>query len=465
MFGLSQQERDLKLNNEYQADVKALLIKINSSESTRTIFSQMSGGNDNADQLHNIFCDFGYPDLLKFSNYWNMYRRFGPAAAVVNIPPNLSWLKPPTIEASDRLKKELDALIKKTNLWNRLKGLDKRQRVGRYAGLFIQVADNKKPSDPIERLNGIGSVVNLKPIYENQLRVDETGRDVTKPDYGQPTMYSFEPSSDGDRNRDEATTIKIHPSRIIIAAEGADDGSIYGISSLENIYNDLLDLRKISGAGGEGFYQNSRNAPVINAQKDFKPPKTDSEKEDLEKEIDDFIRKYNKKFVSQGLEFNYPNVRLDDPKEFANNSWNNISAGSEISSSVLRGTQTGVLAGDKDNQSTMVMVQSRRENFLNELVTSVIDWFMTNGVLETVPYELVWDDMMELSEAAQWDINLKKAETFSKTVEALGKVVGDEVDIEEVFEFMGFEDVSVDIAPIDDTDIDKLQDDDNGDIG
>lgn len=464
MFGLSQQERDLKLNNQYNVELKDLLIKINSSDSTRTIFSQMSGGNDNADMLHNIFCDFGYPNFLIFRNYWNMYRRFGPAAAVVNIPPNLSWLSPPKIESSDRLEKEFELLIKKTNLWNRLKGLDKRQRVGRYAGLFIQVADNKKPSDEIESLNGIASIVNLKPIYEGQLRVEATGQNVTSPDYGQPTMYSFEPSGDGDRNRDETTTIKIHPSRIIIAAEGADDGSIYGISSLENIYNDLMDLRKISGAGGEGFYQNTRSAPVINAVEGFQSPKG-VEKEALEKEIDDFLGKWQKKFVSKGLEFNYPNISLDDPKAFAENSWNNISAGSEISSSVLRGTQTGVLAGDKDNLSTMIMVQSRRENFLNELVTDVIDWFMINGVLETVPYELIWEDMTELSEAAQWEINNKKADTFDKVITALGKIVGDEADVKQALEFMGFEGIKVDVSDIDDTDIDKLQDDDDGDIG
>ena len=120
MFGLSKQEKDLKLNNEYNKDLKALLIKINSNQSTRSVLGQMSGGNDRADMLHNIFCDFGYPDLLVFSNYWNMWRRFGPATAVINVPPDLSWLSPPTIESSDRVKKEIDILIKKNNLWSRI---------------------------------------------------------------------------------------------------------------------------------------------------------------------------------------------------------------------------------------------------------------------------------------------------------------------------------------------------------
>ena len=394
----------------------------------------MSGGNDNADMLHNIFCDFGYPDLLKFSNYWNMYRRFGPAAAVVNIPPNLSWLSPPTIESSPRVLRELDILIQKNNLWNRLKGLDKRQRVGRYAGLFVQVADGEKPMEEVKMLNGVGSVVNLKPIYEGQLRVDTTGEDVTKPDYGQPTMYEFTPSGDGDRNRDDSTTIRIHPSRIIIAAEGADDGSIYGISSLENIYNDLMDLRKISGAGGEGFYQNTRSAPVINAEKDFKAP-TGKEKEALEKEIDDFLSKWQRKFVSKGLTFNYPDITLTDPKEFAENSWNNIAAGSGISSSELRGAQTGVLAGDKDNKSTMIMVQSRRENFLTELVTNVIDWFMLHSVVETAPFEVIWDDMTAASDEDKLALSFKMSETNLNQFKAGGSPVYEESEMREMSGF------------------------------
>ncbi len=430
MFGLSKQEKDLKLNNEYNKDLKALLIKINSDQSTRSVFGEMSGGNDRADMLHNIFCDFGYPDLLKWTNYWNMYRRFGPAAAVVNIPPNLSWLSPPTIESTPRVEKEIDILIKKNNLWNRLKGLDKRQRVARYAGLFVQVADGKEPREPVENLNGPASVVNLKPIYEGQLRVDTTGEDVKKPDYGQPTMYSFEPSGDGSRNRDESTTIKIHPSRIIIAAEGADDGSIYGISSLENIYNDLMDLRKISGAGGEGFYQNTRSAPVISAKDDFKKP-TATEQEALDEEINKFITKYNKKIYLKGLEFIYPDITLPQPKEFAENSWNNIAAGSGISSSELRGVQTGVLAGDKDNKSTMIMVQSRRENFLTELVTNVIDWFMLHRAIETAPYEVIWDDMTAPGDEDKLALGNKMSETNLNQFRAGGAPVYEESEIRE----------------------------------
>jgi len=423
----SKETKQNKLQKQYNNELKDLLVKINSNSERSNLFANIQGGGyDHADALHNVYCDFGYPGELDFFNFWNMFRRFGVAGAVINIPPNLSWLSPPMVKGSDQFDKELTLLIKSTNLWNRLKGLDKRQRVGEYAGLFVQVKDGKKPEEPVENLGGVGSISNLKPIYEGQLDVLKTEQDVTKEGYGQPSMYQFQPGSVGSKNPDENSTINIHPSRIIIAAEGADDGSIYGISALENIFNDLMDLRKISGAGGEGFYQNTRSAPMIEVDDKFQTPKGKA-KEELEQQIDDFLGKWQKKFVSKGMKFVYPNIKLDNPKDFAENSWNNISAGSGISSSELRGSQTGVLAGDKDNKSTMLMVQSRRENFLTEMVTDFIDWCILHKVLPSSPYEVEWDDMTASSDSDKLDLADKMASVNEKSFKSgLGTVFSED---------------------------------------
>lgn len=390
------------------------------------------GTYDQADDLHNIYNDFGYPFELTFFNFRNMYRRFGPAKAVVNVPADLGWLTPPRVEGSEQFNKELEKLIKKTKLWNRLKGLDKRQRVGRYAALFIQVRDGKKPEEPMDMLPGVDAIVNLKPIYEGQLHDNDVDQDQTSPNFGNPVMYTYSSGDEGNRNERAATSFRIHPSRIIIAAEDADDGSIYGISALESIYNDLMDLRKIAGAGGEGFYQNTRNAPVINVKEGFKSPAKESEKEALEQEINDFISKYNKKFVAKGMEFQYPNISLDNPKDFAETSWNNISAGSGIASSFLRGNQTGVKAGDQDSEMTLTMIQSRRENFLTEIVSNVIDWMIDYKALPSSEYEIEWDDLLAKSEDDKLATAEKMATVNEKNVRGGGSQVYTEEEIREV---------------------------------
>jgi len=454
MFGLSKEEKATKLNSQMLKEFNEILVNANNISTVTGRSSSLSGGYDDADTLHNIYVDFGYPLTLGFDNFWNMYRRFGPATAVVDIPPNLSWLMPPTIKANESLVKEFRLLVKKTNLWTRLKGLDKRQRVGRYAGLFFEIGDGKEPSEPVEKLNGLAQIHNLKPIYEKQLRVKTTQDDIKKPGYGEPSMYEFVSSGDGQRNVDENKTFEIHPSRIKIAAEGADDGSIFGISALENIYNDLLDLRKIAGAGGEGFYQNTRNAPVIKADDKFKPPKQGSAAATaMEKQIDDFISKYQKKFISQGLEFIYPNISMPDPKEFAGNSWNNISAGSNIPSAIIMGQQMGVRASDKDFDLLMVVIQSRRENFLDELTKSIIDWFMEHGALQTVEYELVWEDMASASDEDKLELGRKMSETNVNSFRAGQGAVFSENEIRLV---SGFESSEFEIPN------ENIEDDDGG---
>ena len=453
MFGRSKAEKQLKLQSQYQEEFKNLLLKINSDTDRSGYLARFNGGTyDNADALHNVFTDFGYPVELTFFNLWNMYRRFGPATAVVEMPTDICWLSPPEVKGSPAFDKEFKLFVKKTKLWNRVKGLDKRQRVGRYAGLLIEVKDGKKLNEPIESLNGIGSISNLKPIYEGQLEVATTDKTLGSENFNKPTMYNYNSGTTGNKNDESTFSGQIHPSRLIIAAEGADDGSIYGISSLENIFNDLMDLRKVSGAGGEGFYQNTRSAPVITAKDGYTAPKTQEKRDELETQIDDFLGKWQKKFVTSGLEFNYPDIKLDNPKEFAENAWANISAGSKLSSDELRGTQTGVLAGDKNSKATLTRMQSRRENFLTGLVTDVIDWMMLNRVLVASDFEIEWDDLLASSDDEKLSLGGKMAEINEKSFKAGMGIVFEADEIREVsgYEEVDFEQPSEDIDDVND---------------
>jgi len=65
------------------APVDKLIANATSDETIRgRLASAISGGYDNADTMHNIFTDFGYPETVAFDHNWNMYRRFGIAKNV-----------------------------------------------------------------------------------------------------------------------------------------------------------------------------------------------------------------------------------------------------------------------------------------------------------------------------------------------------------------------------------------------
>ena len=393
-------------------------LKANAAETWRDIVGRaFSGSNYTGDTLHEIGKDFGYPDDLGFSNYFNMYRRFGIAKTVIELPVNTSWKTPPTIKGSDSLEKDIGILIKKFKMWQRAKGLDTRQRVGRYAGMYMRVRDNTMPDKPIEKLSGLASLVEMMPLYESQLKITQTDQDMLSDTYGQPILYQYSGSVEGDRNENTNNVITIHASRIIPAAEGADSGWIYGIPALEAVYNSLMDLRKIAGAGGEGFYKNAAQSIVFELKDAASATQNKTLLAKFNDMADNFLRnRFRRSLWTPGLEAKVLETSLANPKEFFMNSLSDVAAGTTppIPSTVLIGQQTGERASTEDSKNFLAGIQSRRENFVTDLVADLIDWMMLSGVLKKEDYEIEWDDLLARSDKEKLESADKMAETNQK---------------------------------------------------
>jgi hypothetical protein len=400
--------------------------------------SAISGGYDFADTMHNVFLDFGYPQTITFAQFWNMYRRFGIAKNVADLPVDTGWMTPPTVEGTEQFNRDLERLINEQSLWKRVKGLDNRQRVGRYAGLFMRVRDNKQPQEPIEgKLGGIGALVQMIPLYEGQLTVLETENDPTADNYGQPTMYQFNGGAAGNRNEKIRDSFNIHPSRIVIAAEDSDNGSIQGVSSLESPFNSLMDLRKIIGAGGEGFYRNAAQSVVFSLKNDANAKANAPLLEKFNEQFDDFTRnRMRRSMWTPGLEPNVMDSTLVPPKEFFMNALNDVAAAAKTPATILIGQQTGRLASSEDGRHFLSMVNSRRENFMTEVVTDVVDWLIMFGILPASQFTVEWDDLLARGDDEKLDNADKMASINEKQFKSGGGIPFTE---DEVREAAGFE--------------------------
>lgn len=409
-------QRELKLNIMEEKLTQLVQNGVNqfgqSAIALRLSDAGISGGYHFADCLRNVYSNFGYPQQLQFFNFWNMYRRNGTAKAIVNIPPNITWIDDPEIEASDRFISELETLVENKKLWSRLKGLDKRQRVGRYAGLFIEIKDGKQLDQPVDTVSGVDAIVSFKPIYESQLTVATTDDD------GNPTMYNYNSSATGNRDDRSARSALLHPDRVVISAEGADDGSIYGVPELEACFNSLMDLVKIGGASGEGYYQNTRQAPVINAGKDSKLPTNDAAIKEWEQDLEAYLNDWRKFWVGEGLELQFPDISLADPKEHRQTAINDCSASSGIPNNMLNGTQTGVLAGDKDYTFFLMGQNSRRKEYGTDTVKDVLNRLISYGALPNEKFKVTWTDLLTLSDMELAELADKQASANQKQFQA-----------------------------------------------
>ena len=388
-----------------EAQVNKILDRALKTASSQTSFRDrvsqiISGSNFTGDTLHDIARDFGYPDDLDFDNYWNMYRRFGIARNVVELIPDTGWMTSPEVIGDNQFNRDFETLVKDNSFWVRMKGLDTRQRVGRYAGVFMRVKDGKQPDQPIEgALNGLSALVEIMPLYESQLEVITTETDPASEDFGQPTMYQFTGGVTGTRNEEALSTFNIHPSRIVIAAEDADNGFIYGISSLESVFNSLMDLRKIIGAGGEGFYKNAAQSIVFDLKDSASATQNKALLEDFNENVDEFLRNRPRRSLwTPGMEANTLQSTLTNPKEFFMSALNDVAAGSKIPATILIGQQTGRLASNEDSRHFLSSVQSRRFNFMTDMLRDVIDWLIEFGILPSSQYEIEWSDLLARSD-------------------------------------------------------------------
>lgn len=426
---------------------------INTLNDVRSRIAQViSGGYDFADTIHNLFLDYGYPQTLDFFNYWNMYRRFGIAKNIVELPPDITWMRVPTIESPNaQFVREFERLEKEIELWIRMHALDKRQRVGRYAGMFFRIRDGKSPDKPIKnRLNGIGAIVQIVPLYEGQLDVLETDYDSKSENYGMPTMYQFNGGEAGNRNN-VLGSFSIHPDRVVIISEEADIGGIYGISSLEAPYNSLMDMRKILGGGAEGFYKNAAQNIVFSLQDGASAQSNAAMLEKFNEQYDEFAHNRMRRAMwTPGMDAKTLESSLVGPKDFFFNSLYDIAASCKIPATILIGQQTGRLASSEDSRSFLSMINSRRENFGTTAVNAVLDWFIKWGVLPLAEYEVVWDDLLALSQNEQLDNAIRMADINDKQFRSGGSIPFDGNEIREAAGYEPEEDIDPGSEMIDD---------------
>ncbi|WP_446470627.1 anti-CBASS protein Acb1 family protein [Xenorhabdus stockiae] len=405
----------------------------------------VSGGVSGNTKRTNIYAEFGYPERLTFREYYNAYERHAVAHAAVHRLLDGCWQDNPTLIEGEEQKesivtsaweREVTKLLKP--FWAKIKEADRRNMIGHYSALLIQVKDNQAWHEPIDtavvsRLK-VDALVNLIPVWESQLTVAEWDSDINSDTYGQPTMFNFDERPVGQVDvQGPAKQLAIHPSRVIILCEGAEDGDIFsGTPLLRAGYNKLLDIEKVSGGSSEGFLKNASRQIGVEFDKetnlhDITTAAIKAGYPDLGAALEDKISKLNRgtdsAAVMQAGKLNVLSVTPGDPTPTWEVTTREFCASVQVPFTVLFGTQTGKLAGDKDDTTWKVRLNGRRWGFLTQYITRLLRRLWEIGVI-TPPgsgeVTIAWSDMLAASEQEKIDNMIKMAEAALKTQQAFG---------------------------------------------
>lgn len=349
------------------------------------------------------WCQYGYPQTVTFEQLLTAYERGGAGHGAVHRILDKCWqalprIKTPEADEPGPWEKKVGLLLKAVRAWAKLRDFDRRNMVGRYAGLIYRVADGQPLKEPLQRAQ---KLVDLIPVYEDQIKVTAWHSDTSDPDtYGTPKMFQYRACkyAEGDMQGMPMEWADVHPSRVQLLAEGSVGSFFDGVPLLKAGYNHLVDLEKVAGGSAESFLKNSARTVVF----EYEPtsqveaigqnldgsPKT--VREVHEEQTRALNRNQDASIVMQGGKANTLQTSVSDPKPSFEVAANLFAASVRIPFTILFGQQTGRLASDEDKADMVARCASRQANVLTPMLEEFIRRMQAAGIVEEGEFEVEW---------------------------------------------------------------------------
>ena len=336
----------------------------------------------------NIDAECGYPTSLTIDNYKVFYERLGPAKRIVTIFPEESWSVSPIIyetEKSDEteFEKRWNMLVKKRRCLHFLQRIDILSGIGRYGVLLLGINDGLELDKPVNGINlktgeGTGSnkyeLLYLRPFSESSLTIQEVETDNSSPRYGQPIMYSIRMQniSKGSLG-DTEKTINVHWTRVIHVADNREDSEVYGVPRMRDVFNQLLDIKKVLGSSAEMFWQGA--FPGLSLEVTPNALGAVIDKESLRKEIKNYMDGLQRYLAVENLSAKSLAPQVADPTSHVMIQLKTIAISKGIPYRILFGSEEAKLASEKDSDAWDKRITRRQ----NEYVTLLSFILLLNG--------------------------------------------------------------------------------------
>ena len=422
---------------------KELSLAIN--RQIRSLGSMFSGYFQGDTKRQNPWKDYGFPETPVFFDFYMQYRRNGFARAGVQRAIEKCWQDNPwlleTEEVHDETPEEsrIRDWAERLQLWSKLKEVDEKSRVGEYAALIFRFADNKLFREPVDRVpGGLEGLVEIIPVWQEQLKPSDWDSDERSPTYGHPKMYQFNEAAvwDSEQSHKTARSFDVHPSRVHIWSR---DGTVFGQSVLEPGLNALITLQKIIGAGGEGFWKNAKSAPHLQIDKDANLANLaqmlgvpqDEIADAIGEQIEDWQTGMDNLLLTQGIDSKQMNVALPDPEQFIKGPLEEFSASVNTPVTELIGHMVGERASEQNQETWNQINMARRTGYVIPNIRRIVEKFTAFGVLKDIDWHLDWSDLTEATMEDKIDRAAKMADVNQKML-GTGEIVFTGAEMREV---------------------------------
>lgn len=386
----------------------------------------------------------GYPRELTVQMFREEYLRGGIATRIVEAFPRATWRGGAEIfedenpDVSTPFEQAWQALEQRLNVWAMLQRVDTLAGLSTFGVLLIGAPgdlDTELPKGTPESLLYLSPFIggggpsttrqSMTVASEVDASVATFDTDPSSTRFGEPSTYTL-------RRTDFASPAfmrPVHWSRIIHVAEGCLDDNVFGKPVLENVWNLLMDLLKVTGGGAEAFWLRANAGLQFNIDKDMALAPTADELTALREQAEDYKHQITRMLRTRGVEVNQLGSDVANFNAPAEAILTQIAGSKGIPMRILTGSERGELASTQDAANFEAQVQDRRTGYAGPMIVRrLVDRLIAYGYLPTPKqYEVGWPTVETMTEMEK----AKGAHQWALTNQTQGAPVYTDAEIRE----------------------------------
>jgi hypothetical protein len=343
----------------------------------------MNGLGQSFDGERDYYKTFGYPKVLQFQDYWNLYERDEMAGTIAEYVPNETWRESPIlIDGDSRSDAEegqtpfLEAwnnIDNKNKILNQLVEADIVNAYSQYSILFLGVPGRYE--QPLSK-GGEKKLFFLSVHNESNAVIVQKDTNTQSERYGLPLFYdvTFE---------EEGLAQKVHWTRVLHFKQGNTGSRTHGRPRLKRLFNRFMDWQKVMGGGSEAFWLLVNRGMAFIAEEDaILPAEGSAEADELDNQIEAFMHQMQRYLKLEGIKPIQFDSQVVSSKDQAATIARALSAGSRIPQRKLIGSEAGELASTQDDENWNDYVDERRTNYAeNDMLRPTIKRLVNYGIL------------------------------------------------------------------------------------
>ncbi len=367
------------------------------------------------DGERDLYAVLGYDRTITDKQYRDRYARGGIAKRIVEALPKATWrggaelIEDENPDVSTDFEKAWETLATKLKVWSVFRRADILSGLSTFSVILIGApgeldSELPKASGPDQLLylspfSGGGSLGNKTATVDADCRIQEYENDINNPRFGLPKFYQLRRTNFTSPGLQR----QVHWTRVLHIAEDCLFDEVFGAPALENVWNLLDDLDKVTGGGAEAFWLRANQGLNLNLDKDAALSPEAAAK--LADEVDEYRHNISRILKTRGMDVKALGSDVANFSNPADAILTQIAGSKGIPKRILTGSEMGELASSQDRDNWRDQINGRQTEHAGPyIVRPLVDRLIQYGYLPTpTQYEVRWPHIQVLTEAEKAD--------------------------------------------------------------